>query len=125
MERRLTGMIAAAAVLIVLFVFWDIFRPTPRAIEQPAEPLRSSADAQNPVAPPVAPPAPPTGPAAPADRQRGGGGARDPDRSQRTPAVVLRAARAVGDTPAHSRERREHESGRHARSQRRFDAAAR
>jgi hypothetical protein len=64
MERRLTGMIAAAAVLIVLFVFWDIFRPTPRAIEQPAEPLRSSADAQNPVAPPVAPPAPPTGNAA-------------------------------------------------------------
>jgi hypothetical protein len=31
MERRLTGMIAAAAVLILLFIFWDIFRPDPRA----------------------------------------------------------------------------------------------
>jgi len=30
-ERRLTGMIAAAAVLITLFVFWDAFRPDPRA----------------------------------------------------------------------------------------------
>ena len=27
MERRLTAMIAAAAVLIVLFIMWDIFRP--------------------------------------------------------------------------------------------------
>src|ERR1051325_1463746 len=69
MERRLTGMIAAAAVLIVLFVFWDIFRPTPRAIEQPAEPLRSSADAQNPVAPPVARPAEPLRAAANARNQ--------------------------------------------------------
>src|SRR6266516_6008523 len=31
-ERRLTGMIAAAAVLIVLFVFWDVFRPAPRRV---------------------------------------------------------------------------------------------
>src|SRR5437773_11074939 len=31
-ERRLTGMIAAAAVLIVLFVFWDAFKPTPRRV---------------------------------------------------------------------------------------------
>lgn len=29
-ERRLTGMIAAAAVLILLFIFWDAFRPAPR-----------------------------------------------------------------------------------------------
>lgn len=29
-ERRLTGMIAAAAVLILLFIFWDAFRPEPR-----------------------------------------------------------------------------------------------
>ena len=29
MERRLTAMIAAAAVLILLFVFWDMFRPKP------------------------------------------------------------------------------------------------
>lgn len=36
-ERRLTGMIAAAAVLIVLFIFWDAFRPAPRSIDS-AEP---------------------------------------------------------------------------------------
>jgi len=29
-ERRLTGMITAAVVLIVLFIFWDAFKPTPR-----------------------------------------------------------------------------------------------
>src|ERR1051326_5152275 len=106
MERRLTGMIAAAAVLIVLFVFWDIFRPTPRAIEQPgraAAILGGCAESSGAA----------SGAAGPADRQRGVGRGRDPDRSQRTPAVVLRAARAVGDTPAHSRERREHVSGRH------------
>jgi len=42
MERRLTGMIAAAAVLIVLFIIWDIFRPAPhRATEPGADgPLR-------------------------------------------------------------------------------------
>lgn len=32
-ERRLTGMIAAAAVLIVLFVFWDAFRPEARPVD--------------------------------------------------------------------------------------------
>ena len=36
-ERRLTGMLAAAGVLILLFVFWDLFRPTP-APPRPAEP---------------------------------------------------------------------------------------
>lgn len=41
MERRLTGMIAAAAVLIVLFIFWDLFRPARRPPEPGAEgPLR-------------------------------------------------------------------------------------
>ena len=35
MERRLTGMIAAAAVLILLFVFWDVFRPDKRAADGP------------------------------------------------------------------------------------------
>jgi matrixin len=30
-ERRLTGLIAAAATLILLFMFWDAFRPKPRA----------------------------------------------------------------------------------------------
>src|SRR5262247_4453515 len=32
-ERRLTGMIAAAAVLIVLFIFWDAFRPKARPLD--------------------------------------------------------------------------------------------
>ena len=61
-ERRLTGLIAAAAVLIVVFIFWDAFRPTPR---------RSSADpdanaplriAEPTLAPgsPLPPPMPPT-----------------------------------------------------------------
>ena len=58
-------MIAAAAVLIVLFMFWDIFRPAPRPM-QPSEPLRSSADAQQaaqPAPPPAAPvTAPPVAP---------------------------------------------------------------
>jgi len=35
-ERRLTGMLAAAAVMILLFVFWDMFRPKPRP-EAPLE----------------------------------------------------------------------------------------
>jgi Matrixin len=37
MERRLTGMIAAAAVLILLFIFWDAFRPDKRAAPAPEE----------------------------------------------------------------------------------------
>ena len=36
-ERRLSGMIAAAAVLIILFIFWDAFRPKARPVD--AEPL--------------------------------------------------------------------------------------
>jgi YD repeat-containing protein len=35
MERRLTGMIAAAAVLLILFIMWDVFRPAPRAPAPP------------------------------------------------------------------------------------------
>lgn len=58
-ERRLTGMIAAAATLIILFIFWDAFRPKPRA-----------RDAQDPIVlvpepvppPAVAPPGQPVGP---------------------------------------------------------------
>lgn len=34
-ERRLTGMIAAAAVLITLFIFFDAFRPKPRVRTEP------------------------------------------------------------------------------------------
>jgi hypothetical protein len=56
MERRLTGMIAAAAVLIVLFIVWDAFRPTPRPlapgsatpariVEPPATPTAAPAQA--------------------------------------------------------------------------------
>jgi hypothetical protein len=29
-ERRLTALVAAAAVLIVLMIFWDVFKPEPR-----------------------------------------------------------------------------------------------
>jgi|SRR6266545_1849399 len=56
MERRLTGMIAAAAVLIVLIVFWDVFRPTPRTQPEPVAdgPLR--------IAEPQLPPPAPTQP---------------------------------------------------------------
>ncbi len=39
MERRLTAMLAAAGVLIVLFVLWDIFKPAPRP-PAPPEPER-------------------------------------------------------------------------------------
>jgi hypothetical protein len=46
-ERRLTGMIAAAAVLIVLFMLWDAFRPEPR-----------TADVADPVVAPNSTPAP-------------------------------------------------------------------
>lgn len=38
-ERRLTGMIAAAAVLITLFIFFDAFRPKPRVRTEPEAPL--------------------------------------------------------------------------------------
>jgi hypothetical protein len=57
MERRLTGMIAAAAVLIVLLVIWDVFRPTPRPVDAPG----SQSDAPLRIAePPPAPPPQPT-----------------------------------------------------------------
>jgi hypothetical protein len=46
-ERRITGMIAAAAVLLVLFIFWDAFRPKRRAVDTSA-PLAVVVD---PVAP--------------------------------------------------------------------------
>ena len=57
MERRLTAMIAAAAVLIVLFVFWDVFRPSSHRAEAVAEgPLRIA----EPQPPPPAAPQPPS-----------------------------------------------------------------
>jgi hypothetical protein len=34
-ERRLTGMLAAAGVVLVLFVLWDAFKPAPRPLPPP------------------------------------------------------------------------------------------
>ena len=60
LERRLTGMIAAAAVLIVLFIFWDAFRPKPRPRDTGSDgPVRIA----EPQPPPPAPPPPPPPPA--------------------------------------------------------------
>src|SRR5436189_5519184 len=54
-ERRLTGMIAAAAVLIVLFIFWDAFRPTRRPVDAAADgPMRIAAPPPIPAPPPQA-----------------------------------------------------------------------
>src|SRR5213075_2991162 len=58
-ERRLTGMIAAAGVLIVLFIFWDVFRPTPQPVAaDPDGPVRIAEPPTVPqqVVPPEAPP---------------------------------------------------------------------
>jgi predicted Zn-dependent protease len=61
-ERRLTGMIAAAGVLIVLFIVWDAFRPAPHPVATDAassEQLRAS------VPPPIPAPTPAVEPPAP------------------------------------------------------------
>ncbi len=57
MERRLTAMISAAAVLIVLFIFWDMFRPSPHRAPDPGTdgPLRIAEPQPPPPAPPQAP----------------------------------------------------------------------
>lgn len=58
-ERRLTGMIAAAGVLIVLFIFWDMFRPTAQPVASEADgPVRIAEPPPVPqqVVPPEAPP---------------------------------------------------------------------
>src|SRR2546427_5083340 len=80
MERRLTGMIAAAAVLIVLFIVWDAFRPTPRRANAPSEadaPLRivepPPAAAQVPQQPTAPPSTTSQGTAVPAGPAGGGG----------------------------------------------------
>src|SRR6202165_2647059 len=77
MERRLTGMIAAAGVLLVLFVMWDAFRPKPRApapepevavgtaLPPPAQPVPPSASASQGTAAPATPATPATQPIAP------------------------------------------------------------
>jgi len=81
MERRLTGMIAAAAVLILLFVFWDLFRPAPR-VDDSADPVVAVAD--TPAVTPQPPP-PPTSssqgtivPAGPITSIGNGAGGREP-----------------------------------------------
>src|SRR5439155_7935031 len=57
-ERRLMGMITAAAVLIVLFIVWDLLRPeSHRAATSDAGPL--AVDSSISVAPPAFPPPPP------------------------------------------------------------------
>src|SRR2546426_12147511 len=101
MERRLTGMIAAAAVLIVLFIVWDAFRPAPRRAN-----ARSEADAPLRIAepPPAAAQLPqqPTAPssttsqgtAVPAGPAAGGGGARGPPHP--APRARAGARRRVG-----------------------------
>jgi len=55
MERRLTAMIAAAAVLIVLFIFWDMFRPAPRRDPLADGPVRIAEPQPPPPAPPQLP----------------------------------------------------------------------
>lgn len=60
-ERRLTGMISAAAVLIVLLVFWDAFRPARRPVQAaPDEPMRIAEPPPAPIPVPVPPPTIPT-----------------------------------------------------------------
>lgn len=54
-ERRLTGMIAAAMVLIVLFIFWDMFKPTPKRAATPDPDASASLRIAE---PPPAPPGP-------------------------------------------------------------------
>jgi hypothetical protein len=76
-ERRLTGMIAAAAVLIVLFIFWDAFRPAPRSMDS-AEPTAVVADSTPAPGPQTVAP-PPTQPTpAPTTTSQGNAVARGP-----------------------------------------------
>lgn len=84
-ERRLTGMIAAAAVLITLFVFWDAFRPTPRARTEPAVTIHE------PEAQPAAQPAPPPQ-TAPGTASQGTGVPSGPD--GREPSYIELLARS-------------------------------
>ncbi len=56
-ERRLTGMITAAAVLIVLFIVWDLFRPKSHRVD-PSDAGPVTVDSSVSVAPPAFPPPP-------------------------------------------------------------------
>ena len=61
-ERRLSGMIAAAAVLIVLFLVWDMFKPAPRVAQPGPDTLTV------PVPAAAVPPPPPLAPQASASQ---------------------------------------------------------
>lgn len=74
-ERRLTGLIAAAATLILLFMFWDAFRPKPRANDA-SDPIVLVPEPVPPALPPTQQPATPNtttqgtaAPAGPAGRE--------------------------------------------------------
>ncbi len=82
MERRLTGMIAAAAVLIVLFIIWDAFRPTPRPLAPGSATPARMVEPPAAVAPPAQAPPQQTG-ASPTTTSQGtvvpaGPGPREP-----------------------------------------------
>ena len=76
-ERRLTGMIAAAVVLIMLVVFWDAFRPEPRARTEPEAPLTIHEPESLATTPLPAPP-PPTGTASQGTAVPAGPDGREP-----------------------------------------------
>lgn len=77
-ERRLTGMIAAAAVLIVLFIFWDLFKPAAHPVtSEPDGPTRISEPQPPPPAPPPVPP-PPDIPVSPTTTTQGNAVPLDP-----------------------------------------------
>src|SRR2546425_3472498 len=84
LERRLTGMIAAAAVLIVLFIFWDAFRPKPRPRDPGSDgPVRIAEPQRAPPPPPAQvpqpqPSTPPTTTSQGAAVPAGPGGGREP-----------------------------------------------
>jgi matrixin len=85
-------MIAAAAVLIVLFIFWDAFRPAPRPIDS-AEPTVVVAD---PSAAPsqTLPPAPAQQAAAPSTTSQGSAVAAGPPPGGREPTYFDLLARS-------------------------------
>ena len=92
-ERRLTGMIAAAAVLIVLFIFWDAFRP-------PSRPMTTEADGPERIAepqlPPAAPPPQPEPVTAPTTTSQGNAVPVGPD--GREPSYIRREQSAAART---------------------------
>lgn len=89
MERRLTLMIAAAAVLIVLFIMWDVFRPERRVATDPLSDIVAV-----PVAPPAPAPAAAAGAVAPGTTQTTAGGVLPPIEYGREPSYIDLLARS-------------------------------